>query len=76
MTPLKLPYGISDFHKIIKTVFLGYFGRILQEKTEMEYRLVENLSFCVREMAYRGKVQPFVDFIGTQCLVQRRSEAI
>jgi uncharacterized protein YlbG (UPF0298 family) len=54
--------GIPNY--VIKTVFWSYFGRILQEKTGMEYRLVEKLSFCVREMAYRGKIQPFVDFIG------------
>jgi hypothetical protein len=54
--------GIPNY--VIKTVFWSYFGRMLQEKTGMEYRLVENLSFCVREMAYRGKIQPFVDFIG------------
>jgi hypothetical protein len=54
--------GIPNY--VIKTEFWGYFGRILQEKTGMEYRLVENLSLCVREMAYRGKIEPFVDFIG------------
>jgi uncharacterized protein YqfB (UPF0267 family) len=54
--------GIPNY--VIKTVFWSYFGRILQEKTGMEYRLVEKLSFCVQEMAYRGKIQPFVDFLG------------
>jgi hypothetical protein len=54
--------GIPNY--VIKTVFWSYFGRILQEKTGMEYRIVEKLSFSVREMAYRGKIQPFVDFIG------------
>jgi hypothetical protein len=54
--------GIPNY--VIKTVFWSYFGKILQEKTGMEYRLVEKLSSCVREMAYRGKIQPFVDFIG------------
>jgi hypothetical protein len=54
--------GIPNY--VIKTVFWGYFGRILQDKTGIEYRLVENLSFCVQEMAYRGKIQPFIDFIG------------
>jgi hypothetical protein len=54
--------GIPNY--VIKMVFWGYFGRILEEKTGVEYRLVENLSFCVREMAYRGKIEPFVDFTG------------
>jgi hypothetical protein len=53
--------GIPNY--VIRTIFWEYFGQILQETTGVEYRLVESLSEAVREMAYQGNLQPFVDFI-------------
>jgi hypothetical protein len=49
---------------VIKTVLWEYFGRMLQDTTGLKYRLVNDLNEAILEMALKGNIEPFVDFIG------------
>jgi hypothetical protein len=49
---------------VIKIVLWEYFGRMLQDTTGINYHLVNELHEAILEMASRGKIEPFVDFIG------------
>jgi hypothetical protein len=49
---------------VIKTVLWEYFGRMLQDTTGLKYRLVNDLHEAILEMALKGNIEPFVDFIG------------
>lgn len=63
-------YGQTELaipNYVIKTIFWEYFERRLREMAGIEYKTVE-LAKAVWEMAFSGRVEPFVQFIRERVL--------
>jgi hypothetical protein len=71
LTLRETQYGVTELvipNYVIKTVFWEYFAQMLEEMTGVRMEVVDELRDTVREMAFRGNLEPFIHFIHEKVL--------